>query len=303
MFRIVDFGSESATLRGRLYTHPNLSKPSPVVIMAHGFSATINGMVADRYAEAFCDAGSAVLLYDHRNFGISDGEPRQQINKWIQARGYRDAINFVITLPEIDAARIAIWGDSSSGGEVIVVGATDPRVKAVIAQVPACGDEPPPPDPDGLLFASIRDTLLHGDVTGTPQTTTGPMPVVSSDQRGTPSLLTPLTAFRWFIEYGGRYGTTWENSATWVSPATPAPFHPGLCAPYVTASLLMMTAKEDEMPGANSHIARMTFEAAPQPKELVELDGGHFGLLYYPSLLFDQASNVQQEFLAGYLQS
>jgi len=32
--------------------------------MAHGFSATINGMVADRYAEVFCNAGFAVLLYD-----------------------------------------------------------------------------------------------------------------------------------------------------------------------------------------------------------------------------------------------
>ncbi len=115
MFRIVEFSSEGATLRGRLYAQPNLSQPSPVVIMAHGFSATINGMVTDRYAETFYAVGLAVLLYDHRNFGISDVEPRQEINRWVQARGYRDAINFVTTLPEIDAARIAIWGNSSSG--------------------------------------------------------------------------------------------------------------------------------------------------------------------------------------------
>lgn len=57
------------------------------MIMAHGFSATINGMTADRYAEVFHNTGFAVLLYDHRNFGISDGDPRQQINPWIQARG------------------------------------------------------------------------------------------------------------------------------------------------------------------------------------------------------------------------
>ncbi len=302
MVRIVKFPSEGATLRGRLYAHPALAKPSPVVIMAHGFSATINGMTADRYAEVFYAAGFAVLLYDHRNFGISDGGPRQQINKWVQARGYRDAINFMSTLPEIDAARIALWGDSLSGAEVIGVGAIDPRVKAIVAQVPACGDKPPPRDPDGLLFASIRDTFLSGDVSGTPQTTTGPLPVVSIDQKSTPSFLTPLTAFRWFIEYGGRYGTTWENSATFVAAATPAPFHPVLCAPHINASLLMMIAIEDEMPGANSTIARMTFDAAPQPKELVEIDGGHFGLLHYPSPLFDQASKVQQDFLSRHFQ-
>lgn len=110
MFRIVEFSSEGTTLRGRLYAHPNPSKPSPVVIMAHGFSATINGMFADRYAGVFFHAGFVGLLYDHRNFGNSDGEPRQQFNKWIQARGYRDAIDFVTMLPEVGATRIAIWG-------------------------------------------------------------------------------------------------------------------------------------------------------------------------------------------------
>ena len=108
MVQIVAFPSEGTIIRGRLFSHPGSSRPSPVVIMAHGFSATINGMVADRYAEVFFGSGLSVLLYDHRNFGISDGEPRQQINKWVQARGYRDAINFVTTLPEIDSNRIAI---------------------------------------------------------------------------------------------------------------------------------------------------------------------------------------------------
>jgi hypothetical protein len=64
----------------------------------------------------------------------------------------------------------------------------------------------------------------------------------------------------------------------------------------------MMIASKDEMPGASSRIARMVFEAAPQPKELAEIDGGHFGLLHYPSTLFDQASQTQQDFLARHLQ-
>jgi uncharacterized protein len=300
MFRMVEFLSEGATLRGRLYTHPDQSKPAPIVIMAHGFSATINGMVADRFADVFYEAGFAVLLYDHYSLGISDGEPRQQINQWVQTRGYLDAITFVTTLPEIDAARITLWGDSMSGAEVIVAGAIDPRVKAIMGQVPACGSEPAPPDPRGLLFASIRDILLNGDLSSLPQTTIGPLPVVSFDQRNNPSLLTPLTAFRWFIEYGGRYGTKWENWATRVTPETPAPFHPALCAPYVKAPMQLLVAHEDEMPGANSRIARMVFDLAPQPKELIEMDGGHFGLVHYPSRLFEQASKAQQDFLERY---
>lgn len=301
MFDMVEFKSEGATLRGRLYAPSASAGPVPVVIMAHGFSATICGMVADHYAESFLEAGFAVLLYDHRNFGISDGEPRQQINKWIQARGYRDAIDFVITLPGIDGSRIALWGDSLSGAEVLALGAIDQRVTAVVAQVPAFGDAPPPPDPDGKLYASIRDTFLNGDVSGSPETTVGPMAVVSADQQGQPSLLAPVSAFRWFIEYGGRFGSQWKNLASVVTPPTPVPLNPLVCAPHLQAALLLVIAEEDEMEGANSDIARLAWDLAPQPKQLAEVDGGHFGLLHYPSAAFDQAAAVQCAFLEEHL--
>jgi len=64
-------------------------------------------MVADRYAEVIHEAGFAVLLNDHRNFGISDGELRGEINPRIQARGYRDAIDYVSSVAEIDKSRMA----------------------------------------------------------------------------------------------------------------------------------------------------------------------------------------------------
>ena len=87
MFHTVEFQSEGALLRGRLYPGPG-DQPAPILVMAHGFSATIT-MTADRYADVFQQSGLAVLLYDHRNFGASDGEPRHAINPWLQARGYR----------------------------------------------------------------------------------------------------------------------------------------------------------------------------------------------------------------------
>jgi len=300
MFRIVEFPSEDATLRGRLYSRTMSSRAASVVVMAHGTSATIT-MVADRYAEVLFNAGFVVLLYDHSGFGISGGEPRQQINPWIQARGYRDAITFAQTLPDVDADRVGIWGDSATAGSVILVGAVDSRVKAVVAQIPALGRQPPPPDPDGRLFAAVRDTFLNGDVSGSPETTVGPQPVVSFDQLGTPSVMTPISAYRWFIEYGGRHGTNWLNWVTRVNPTTPAPYHPGLCAAHIQAPILFMIAPEDEMPGANPAVSRQAFDNAPEPKELVEIDGGHFGLLHYPSGLFDQASSAQRDFLLRYL--
>ncbi len=53
--------------------------PHPLVIMAHGFTATVT-MTIDCYAEAFQAHRPAVLLYDHANTGPSGGEPRREVN-------------------------------------------------------------------------------------------------------------------------------------------------------------------------------------------------------------------------------
>ena len=175
--------------------------------------------------------------------------------------------------------------------------AVDDRVAAVVAQVPACGTELPPSDPDGSLFALLRETLLEGDVGGGPGDTLGPMPVVSADQLTTPSLLPPIQAFRWFIEYGGRHGTGWHNVATRGRPEDGARFTPASPRRICDRPLLMLIAPQDEMPHANPDVSRAAFEAVPATKHLIEIDGGHFGLLYFPSDLFDASSRAQRDFL------
>lgn len=292
----VEFESEGATLRGFLYEAAAGEPPFPLVVMTHGTSATIP-MVADRYAETFAEAGVSALLYDHRNLGISDGEPRQEINPWVQCRGYIDATNFALTLDNHDPSRIGLWGDSYSGGEVFLVAACDQRVKAVVAQCPVFGADIPEVEPSTESFGTIRNTLLFGDVSGLPQDVTGPIPVVSPDQLGTPSLLEPIQAFRWFTEHGGRHGSGWLNRATRVIPSNTTPYSPYMCSPFVRAPSLMMVAPQDEMVHANPVVSRATFELLASEKEWYEIQGGHFGLLYYPSDLFDEATSVQSEFL------
>lgn len=296
-YTIVAFPSEGATLRGQLYKPDSSMEKLPIVVMAHGYSATINGMTADRYAEAYYEAGFAVLLYDHRNFGISGGEPRQEINVWRQARGYVDAIDYVCERSDVDTSRIAIWGNSMAGAEVLSVAAIDHRVAAVISQLPGCGDDPPREDPDGALFESIRNSFYNGDIDGTPETTWGPLPIVSSSPEHFESVMKPSTAFRWFIEYGGRYGSNWKNTVTHVTPEVPVQLDPAIAITHVEAPLLMIVAEQDEMPYCSSQVSRLVFEKAPGPKQLHVIGGGHFGAIHYPSPYFDESCQVQVAFL------
>jgi pimeloyl-ACP methyl ester carboxylesterase len=295
MFETVEFPSEDALLRGRFY-RPKQAAPFPAVIMTHGTTATIT-MALDRYAEVFCEAGLAVLLYDHRNFGMSGGEPRQLINPWIQARGYRDALNYLLSRTDVSADKVAAWGDSYSGMIALSVGALDPRFAAVAAQCPTCGVEKPNVEPSDQSFQIMQGIFANGDVSGTPETTMGPMPVVSFDQVGSPSLLKPIQAFRWFIDYGGRHDSLWENRVTRVIPPTPVPFSAYLVAPYIQVPTFMMVGRNDEMVHCNPEVAQATYKLMRCPKQWVDIDGGHFGLLYYPSEIFATASALQCEFL------
>lgn len=300
VFRPVEFTSEGATLRGRLYQPMGgHSAPYALVIMTPGFSATIS-MTTDRYAEMFAEHGLAVLLYDNRNIGASNGEPRGEVNPWVQARGYRDAVRFVRTLPEIDPRRIALWGISNSGMITLVLAAVlGDQIAAAAALVPSCGMEAPPPDPDGRLYRLLCETLEQGNVAGTPETTIGPLPVVSPAPLHQPAHLHPPTFYRWFMEHGGRFGSGWVNDATRVNPAMPAPFSPGIAAPHIRVPVQVIYAPDDEIERANPAVTRLVCASLGGPKEVVELEPGcgHLGAFWYPSTWFDQVTPLQTGFL------
>jgi dienelactone hydrolase len=130
----ISFDSSSVACAGYLYVPAGAIK-APCVILAHGFSGTMDWVVP-QYAEEFAKAGFAALIFDYRTFGESAGEPRQLIDIHKQREDIRAAIGFVRSQPMIDPARLALWGTSLGGGHVFYIAATDPGIAAVIAQVP-----------------------------------------------------------------------------------------------------------------------------------------------------------------------
>jgi pimeloyl-ACP methyl ester carboxylesterase len=77
-----------------------------------------------------------VLVFDYRNFGDSDGEPRQLVSIPGQLEDWKAAIAFARARQGIDAGRIGLWGTSFSGGHVVVLAADDETVRCVSSQCP-----------------------------------------------------------------------------------------------------------------------------------------------------------------------
>lgn len=123
----------------------------------------------DQFGERFQKAGITAIIYDNRNFGSSDGYPRFEVDPFKQMDDYHDALSYAATLPEVDADRIAIWGSSYSGGNVIQVAAIDRRVKLVICQLPFVSGEQQSSPYGSLIDKVISDRAdMLGRADGTP---------------------------------------------------------------------------------------------------------------------------------------
>ncbi|WP_442239889.1 alpha/beta hydrolase [Rhodococcus sp. TAF43] len=108
----------------------------PCVVMAHGFGGTKDSGL-EGFAEGFARAGLDVLLFDYRGFGSSGGEMRQTVSIRGQLEDYAAAIATARGTDGVDPTRIVAWGVSLAGGHVFSLGASDPRLAALIALTPA----------------------------------------------------------------------------------------------------------------------------------------------------------------------
>ena len=292
----VEFNAEGTTLRGWLY-RPAGDEPVPGVVMAHGFSA-VKEMYLDSFAEVFAEAGLAALVFDNRNFGASDGEPRCEIDPWEQVRDYRHAITYLQTIPGIDRERIGVWGSSYSGGHVIVLGAIDKRIKAAVAQVPLI---------NGFKNVQrlVRSDFLPGLRAGLDADREsrfsgkepGMIPVVAEDPLAPSALPTP-DSWQWFTETGKSRAPSWRNEVTVRSVEMLMEYDPASYIERVSPTpLLMVVAAGDVL--TPSDLAIEAYEQAREPKKLVLLPGGHFGAYTGPD--FELSSSAARDWLLQHL--
>ncbi len=264
----------------------------PCVVLAHGWSG-IREQRLDAYAERFCAAGLAALVFDYRHFGASDGEPRQLLDIRRQLADWASAIAYARSLEGVDSERIALWGSSFSGGHVQATAARDRRVAAVVAQVPFA---------DGLVnlpFLGLRNTLALtreglrdqlGALGGRP-----PHMIKSVGPPGSLAVMTSPDAEPGFRALTPE-GTPWADEAAARVCLHVGLYRPGRQAARIACPILYCVGDEDAITPPGPAIAAAG--AAPRG-ELRRYPIGHFDV--YVGEWFERAVADQVAFLTRHL--
>ncbi len=105
--------------------------PYPVLVAASGYLG-LKVIHPERFARALTPRGYAVLAFDYRGFGLSEGERgRLAPQDWVQ--DIRAAVDRLSVADEVDANRVGLLGWGLGGGVVVAEAADDLRVGAVAA--------------------------------------------------------------------------------------------------------------------------------------------------------------------------
>ncbi len=129
----VSFYSEGSKLQGLLRLPNEGIGPWPGIVQGPGWLGLHDAKLYERYHRSFTQAGYAVLVFDYRGFGASEGEKGLILPMW-QSEDIRNAITYMQTRNEVDPNRIGLFGSGGTGGALpIYVAAVDERVKCVVS--------------------------------------------------------------------------------------------------------------------------------------------------------------------------
>lgn len=289
----VTFASGGDTCAAWLHLPDGVENP-PVVILGHGLGATMQ-MRLDAFGERFAEAGIAALAFTYRHFGDSTGEPRQLLSIRRQLADFDAAIAHVQARPDVDGARVAVWGSSFGGGHAILVAARHPELRAAVAQCPFT---------DGL--ASARALGPAGSLRMLPTvaadllaTARGRDPVLLTlaGAPGSTALMTAPDALPGYLALVPAGATFVNEVAARVVP-TITWHRPGRAARNVTVPILFCVCDHDSVtpPEGTLRYAR----TAPKG-EIRRYDAGHFDI--YLGEPFEAVVADQIEFLGRHLEA
>ncbi|MGL5836820.1 MAG: alpha/beta hydrolase [Waterburya sp.] len=128
----VNFTSNNQNLVGNLYLPDDYQEETKLPgVVVTGAWTTVKEQMPATYAQAMADRGYAVLAFDFRNWGKSDGKERQLENPANKTQDIIAAANYLTTRPEVDSDRIAGLGICASAGYMADAAVQSEDIKAI----------------------------------------------------------------------------------------------------------------------------------------------------------------------------
>lgn len=120
------------TLAADLY-EPKNTKGKLAAITVSGPFGAVKEQASGLYAQTMAERGFLTLAFDLSYTGESGGGPRNVASPDINTEDFSAAVDFLTTLPNVDAERIGIIGICGFGGMGLNAAAMDTRIKATVA--------------------------------------------------------------------------------------------------------------------------------------------------------------------------
>lgn len=135
MSKPVSFYSEGVKLAGDLFLPADV-KPGDRragIVLCHGYTGIRSIYLPDN-ARVLVEAGYVVMSFDYKGWGDSEG-PKSRLAPYSRVADVQAALTFLGAQPEVDAARLGIYGTSYGGATVVFVAAVDLRVRCIVSVV------------------------------------------------------------------------------------------------------------------------------------------------------------------------
>lgn len=109
------------------------SKTYPAIVAAHPIGSCKEQTSGNIYAPALAGSGYVVIAFDASFQGASGGQPRFLEDPAQRVQDFSRVVDYLVTLPYVDAERIGVLGVCGGGGYTLAAAKTEKRLKVVVS--------------------------------------------------------------------------------------------------------------------------------------------------------------------------
>lgn len=284
----VTFPSAGEILVGHLYTPSHLAPGTrvPAVVLL-GPMTFVKEQVPTEYARRLAARGYAALVFDPRYHGESSGQPRRWENPLAKARDVTAALDYLTSLPSVDANRLLGLGICQGSSIVIRTAADDPRIKALVTVAGHYRDY----DSDLLWLGEKgrQERLSRGMIAQAKFLSTGEVDYVPAvDKTRADAGMPGEFVWSWYAPWAAK--SNWENRYAVMSDADLLSYESLSAATRLDKPYLMIHSDNSFLPAA----ARRHFAAVPSTSKVLLWQGqtGHFQYYDDPAVLDATADRI-----------